>query len=207
MRNNNKSLSWKLAFKSGFEKKYIQLVIDSYKEIINKGIVINKVWEDTRRNILCSQMQRMKGKYGITFNIAPERGVWDEDFKDKGKIDICCFLNELDDQYIAFECKRFLKKDIVPSYISREYYGEGIKRFEDNIYSQNVDFGGLIAFLEEGDYHKLGGLMVVELPKYSIDRNIEDSSKYYNHDYVYETIHLRKDNKDIKLTHILLDFS
>lgn len=36
---------------------------------------------------------------------------------------------------------------------------------------------------------------------------LEDISSYYNHDYVYKTSHVRKSNKDIKLIHILLDFS
>lgn len=205
--NKNKPFSWRSAFKAGFEEKYVNLVIDSYKEVLVKNSGAKKVWEDTRRNMLCFQMRKMKGKYGITFNIASESGVWDEDFKDKGRIDICCYLSELEDQYIAFECKRFLREDSVPSYIAREYYGNGIKRFEDNVYSQNVGWGGMIAFLEEGDYCKLNKVMMDELPRYSVGNRIDDISIYYNHDYVYKTIHNRKSNHDIKLIHILLDFS
>lgn len=207
MVNKNMPFSWKSAFKAGFEEKYVSLVIDSYKQTLIKNIGIKKVWENTRRNMLCSQMRSIKGKYGITFNIVAESDVWDENFKDKGRIDICCYLSELEDQYIAFECKRFLKKDLVPNYISREYYGEGIKRFEDNIYSQNVDLGGMIAFLEEGDYCNLNKVMIYELPQYSVNNSLEDISAYYNHDYVYKTVHVRKDNNNIKLIHILLDFS
>lgn len=207
MVNKKKSFSWKSAFKEGFKEKYVNLVIDSYKEILVKNAGIKKVWENKRRNILCSQMRNIKTNYGITFNIVTESGVFDENFNDIGRIDICCYLSELDDQYIAFECKRFLKNDLRPGYISREYYGEGIKRFEDNIYSKNIDFGGMIAFLEEGDYCKLNKVMANELPKYSVDNYIEDSSTYYNHNYVYNTVHIRKDNNDIKLVHILLDFS
>lgn len=207
MVNKNKSFSWKSAFKAGFEEKYVNLVIDSYKEILVKNAGIKKVWENKRRNMLCSQMRNIKTNYGITFNIVTESGVSDENFDDIGRIDICCYLSELDDQYIAFECKRFLKNDSVPSYISREYYEEGIKRFEDNIYSKNTDFGGMIAFLEEGDYCKLNKVITTELPKYSVDKNIEDISAYYNHNYVYKTVHIRKDNNNIKLVHILLDFS
>lgn len=207
MEKESKLFSWKSAFKAGFEEKYVNLVIDSYKETLVKYAGIKKVWENTRRNILCSQMRSNKGKYGITFNIVAESEVWDENFKDKGRIDICCYLSELDEQYMAFECKRFLKNDSVPNYISREYYGEGIKRFEDNIYSKNIDLGGMIAFLEEGDYCKLNKVMVAELPRYSADNNIENVSAFYKHDYVYKTIHIRKDKNIIKLVHILLDYS
>lgn len=205
--NKNKSFSWKAAFKAGFEEKYVNLVIDSYQEVLVRNAGKKKLWEDTRRNMLCSQMRSRKGMYGITFNIVSESGVWDENFKDKGRIDICCYLSELEDQYIAFECKRFLKADSTPNYIAREYYGEGIKRFEDNIYSQNVDWSGMIAFLEEGDYSKLNKVMVDELPRYSIGNRLDDISTYYSHDYVYKTVHNRKNNGDITLIHILLDFS
>jgi len=207
MANESRTLSWKKAFKAGFKEKYVRLVIDSYKEVLVKNAGIKKVWEDTRRNMLCSQMRSIKGTYGITYNIVAESGVYDEDFKDAGRIDICCYLSELDDQYIAFECKRFLKKDIVPSYIAREYYGEGIKRFEDNVYSSNIDLGGMIAFLEEGDFLKLNQVFLDELPQYSIRNFLRDVSPYYNHNYVYETFHARKNNGNIQLVHILLDFS
>lgn len=205
----NKSIasSWKTAFRNGFEERYIKLVVDSYKEVKKSSKGVENPWENTRRNMLCSQMQKDKGKYGITFNIAPERGVWDEQFKDKGRIDICCYLSELDDQYIAFECKRFLKKDLCPSYINSEYYGQGIRRFEENVYSQNVNVGGMIAFLEEGDYSKLGQVMLEELPAYSAGNAIEDASESYEHDYVYKTVHFRKNNDNIKLVHILMDFA
>lgn len=207
MKKKSKPFSWKSAFRAGFEEKYVNLVIDSYHETLATNAGIKKVWENTRRNMLCSQMRKNKGKYGITFNIVAESEVWDENFKDKGRIDICCYLSELDEQYMAFECKRFLKNDIAANYISREYYGQGIKRFEDNIYSQNIDFGGMIAFLEEGDYYKLNKVMVAELPQYSANKSIENVSASYKHDYVYKTIHIRKDNNKIKLVHILLDYS
>lgn len=198
---------WKQAFKNGFEEKYIELTINSYKKILNKNIGENP-WENTRRNMLCSQMQKDKLKYGITFNIASESGVWDDGtYKDKGRIDICCYLSELDDQYIAFECKRFLKKDLVPSFIKGEYYENGIKRFEDNIYSKNINIGGMIAFLEEGDYTKLKDAMYNELSKYSKDNALEELSDKYKYKYIYMTSHLRKDSSNIKLIHILMDFS
>ena len=197
---------WKQAFRSGFEERYIELAINSYKEILNKKIGKNP-WENTRRNMLCSQMQKDKFKYGITFNIAPERGVWDENFKDKGRIDICCYLNQLDDWYIAFECKRFLKTSLVPSYIKDQYYAKGIKRFEDNIYSKNINIGGMIAFLEEGDFTKLNKTMNKELTRYSINNQLEELSDKYKHSYVYKTAHLRKNNGNIKLVHILMNFS
>lgn len=204
--NNIAASSWKSAFRKGFERRYIELVIYSYKEVL-KMKQYTKPWEDTRRNMLLKQMRENKSKFGITFNITSEAGVYDEDFRDNGRIDICCYLSQLEDEYIAFECKRFLKNDVIPSHIRDEYYGEGIKRFEENIYSVNVGFGGMIAFLEEGDYQKLYQTIVCELPQYTCNNKADDISESYNYQYVLRTSHNRKKNGDITLTHILMDFT
>lgn len=50
----NKSMpvsSWRKAFKRGFERKYIELVIYSYQKVLQKA-AYRKPWENTRRNIL-----------------------------------------------------------------------------------------------------------------------------------------------------------
>lgn len=205
--NNVKTISpWKNVFRRGFEKKYIELIIDSYKKIVVKNF--RKIpWEDTRRNLLCDQMRKNKAKYGITFNIAPEVGVYDKNYKDKGRIDICCYLSSLEDEYIAFECKRFLKEEVIPSHIRDEYYGEGIKRFEDNIYSENMNIGGMIAFLENGDFGKLHNQLMAELPQYTLDNIVSDLSGQYLYQYILKTRHKRDNNSAIVLFHILMDFS
>lgn len=206
MKNKKVASPWKSAFRSGFEKKYIELIIDSYKKISGKKFQ-QIPWEDTRRNMLCEQMRKNKAKYGITFNISTEAGVYDENYEDNGRIDICCYLNSLEEQYIAFECKRFLKKEIIPSYIRDWYYGEGIKRFEDNIYSGNMNIGGMIAFLEEGDFSKLHSKLTTELPQYTLDNAVLDISSQYSYQYILKTKHGRNGNDGIVLFHILMDFS
>ncbi len=206
MNHNILRSSWKNAFKRGFEQKYIELVIYSYEQVLRMKLKTNP-WENTRRNMLLEQMRENKNNFGITFNIASEVGVYDEDYRDSGRMDICCYLSQLEDAYIAFECKRFLKNDVIPSHIRDEYYGKGIKRFEDNIYSASVDLGGMIAFLEEGDYQKLRQTIVYELPQYTCNYKVEDISGSYNYQYVLRTSHNRKENRDITLIHILMDFT
>lgn len=213
MSNRAEPSFWKKTFKANFEKKYIKLILYSYAEVLktplHKDLKGKKEipWENTRRNMLCEEMRRKKSDFGITFNISTESGVYDNDFKDAGRIDICCYLNELDDQYIAFECKRFLKKEVIPSYIRTEYYGQGIKRFEDNVYSENINIGGMIAFLEEGDYKKLQKSLEVELRSYSLGNVVEDISGEYAYNYIFKSKHFRMGNQNITLFHILMDFS
>lgn len=206
MNNNGLISSWKNALKKGFVQRYIELIIYSYEQVLRMKPKTNP-WEDTRRNMLLEQMRLNKSNFGITFNIASEVGVYDEDYRDNGRMDICCYLSQLEDEYIAFECKRFLKADVIPSYIRDKYYGEGIKRFEDNIYSGSVDLGGMIAFLEEGDYQKLWQTIVRELPQFTCNNKAEDISGNYKYQYVLKTSHNRKQNSDITLIHILMDFT
>lgn len=206
MNKNVSPSSWKNVFKRGFEQKYIELVIYCYEQVLQTNSPINPL-ENTRRNMLLEQMRKNKSTFGITFNIASEVGVYDEDYRDNGRMDICCYLSQLEDEYIAFECKRFLRKDVIPYYIREKYYGEGIKRFEDNIYSGSVDLGGMIAFLEEGDYQKLWRIIFRELPQYTCDNKVEDISENYKYQYVLRTSHNRKRNRDITLVHILMDFT
>lgn len=203
----NTACSWKELFRKGFVDQYMRLITDSYKEMAKETFGGDPPWENTRRNQLCAWMQKKKADYGITFHIAPERGVWDENYRDQGRIDLCCYLSELDEDYIAFECKRFLKKDIRPGYIRSDYYEKGIKRFEKNIYSRNTDIGGMIAFLEEGDFQKLKEILWEELPNYAADRVVEDRSQEYDHDSIYHTLHYREENQNIRLMHVLMDFS
>lgn len=205
--NNVKIASpWKNAFRRGFEKKYIELIIDSYKKVVKESFR-EIPWENTRRNQLCKQMRKDKARYGITFNIATEAGVYDENCKDKGRIDICCYLSSLEEEYIAFECKRFLKEEVIPSYIRDKYYEEGIKRFEHNIYSENMNIGGMIAFLETGNFGKLHNQLTAELPQYTLDNAVLDVSGQYLYQYILKTRHKRNKNNAIVLFHILMDFS
>jgi hypothetical protein len=213
MNNFIDPLGWKKAFKLNFEKQYINLILYSYNAIMETRChqnIKNKrstIWENDRRNMLVDQMRKNKSKFGITFNIATESGVYNPDFIDIGRIDICCYLNELDDQYIAFECKRFIRDDIVPSYIRSEYYEHGIKRFEDNIYTCKINVGGMIAFLESGDYQKLKNLMETELPNYTQGKVVNDCSSEYQYNYVLMTEHMRKGNERTQIYHILMDFT
>jgi len=195
------------SLKNGVIDSFIKLAIASYEEI--KDHEFKKIpKEDTRRNLLKKSMVHHKREFGIIFNISAENGLYDEEtFEDTGRIDICCFLNELEDNYIAFECKRFLKSNTIKSYFNSEYLGEGINRFINNTYSRNMDIGGMIIFLESGNYEKLQRLIFKSLPETSIKDSLQDLSKQFDYNYIYRTSHNRVNNIPIHLTHVLMDFS
>ena len=92
--------------------------------------------------------------------------------------------------------------------IRDRYYGEGIKRFENNEYSRHMNEAGMIAFLETGDMGKLKGLFEKELPEKSINKVIEDCSLQFCFQYVFRSVHNRVENgHELSLHHILLDLT
>ena len=182
----NKSFpSWTQLFQTGYIENYICLVIKAYQD----------VGAESRTEV--------KKEFYITAPIGYEVGERTK------RMDICCYLEGLrEDYYICFECKRFLKNTTTKSQFEDEYYGEGIKRFENNEYSSRMPEAGMISFLETGNLDKLKKLMEIKLPEKAVDRKAVNCSLKYSFCYVYRTIHKRKNSQRmISLYHILLDFT
>ncbi|MCH3965732.1 MAG: hypothetical protein LKE46_16070 [Clostridium sp.] len=198
---------WFRKVKTGVITNYIKLIVYSYNEIKNHKFSKTPI-EDTRRNLLVESMSKNKSMFGIIFNISTENGTYDkETYKDTGRIDICCYISELQDKYIAFECKRFIKNNMTASHFKDQYLNEGMKRFFDNIYSENMDIGGMIAFAETGDFTKLDRLLSLNLNNIALDGSFKDISSKYEHNKVFETKHKRINGNIITLSHIIMDFT
>ncbi len=194
--------SWTDTFRVNYIENYILLVIKAYQSIGNGSHILIKK-EEERRTELVEAMRNKKGEFNITFPIGYEVGE-----KTK-RMDICCYLDGLkENNYICFECKRFLKTTITKSHFNKEYYGEGISRFENNEYSSCMPEAGMISFLETGNMDKLKKLMEMKLPEKAMDKRYEDCSLRYSFCYVYRTMHRRKgNNHSLSIYHILLDFT
>lgn len=194
--------SWMELFRANYIDNYVRLVIKAYQSIESDSHIVRKK-EEERRTELVKAMRDKKEEFHITFPITYESGE-----KTK-RMDICCYLDGLNENnYICFECKRFLKSTTIKSFFDNEYYGEGIKRFENNEYSSCMPYAGMISFLETGTMDKLKKLMEVKLPEKSFDKKVMNCSLDYAFCYVYRTLHKRKENKVIlSIYHILLDFT
>lgn len=194
--------SWFLSFKNSYIENYILLVIKSYQSIPPESRKETKK-EEERRTELVEIMRDKKRKFNIHFPITYESGEMTK------RMDICCYLDNMnEDSYICFECKRFIESNITKSNFESEYYGEGIKRFENNEYSRHMDEAGMIAFLETGDMEKLKKLVESELPRKSLNQLLEDCSSQYCFQYIFRSEHNRINNGNkISLHHILLDLT
>ena len=187
--------------------RYIELVTFSYTKI--KGFPFPEIpIENTRRNLLHNEIEKHQTAFGINYRIVSESGVYNKvTFKDIGRTDIRCYLSELGDNYITFECKRFVKNNIKKSYFYSEYIEEGIDRFRQNKYCESTNVGGMIAFIESGDFEKANRLFMQCLQDVSLDNIAEDQSIKYNHNYIFFTKNKRLDNVLIELTHVIMDFT
>ncbi len=199
---NKRFPPWTKLFQAGYIENYIRLVIMAYQDIGTESRTMVKK-EEERRTEIVEYMRDRKTEFHITAPIGYEVGE-----KTK-RMDICCYLEGLrEDYYICFECKRFLKNKITKTQFEDQYYGEGIKRFEDNEYSRCMPEAGMISFLETGKMDKLKNLMEVKLPEKAMDKRTVNCSLKYSFCYVYQTMHKRKNNTHIlSLYHILLDLT
>lgn len=197
--------SWFAPLSDSIFNKCIKLVISGYSKI-KANPHTNPPLENQRRNELVREMRNSKLSVGLVHVlITTEASEFDENNNDIGRMDITVYYSNQEDKYITFECKRFLKKDLTPSYFQSQFNKEGIQRFVDGQYSATMHVAGMIAFVETGDFQKSYRLFVNELPK--TDPRVQEHTSKYHHQYVFQTKHLRKNNKYIYLVHILMDFT
>lgn len=199
----NKPL-WLSSMKDSIVEQCIRLILLSYSEIsaVKKA---TPPLENQRRNELYNVMLRNKTALNLFMFITIESGVTNEDNEDVGRMDIAFYDFPPDEgKAITFECKRFFKKDMTSSHFKAQYCKEGIVRFADGKYSAGVSEAGMIAFVETGDYMKAYRLFQNELPSKTAVRELSDK---YGHQYIFQTVHSRKTNNDITLTHILMNFT
>jgi len=88
---------------------------------------------------------------------------------------------------------------------NREYYNNGIRRFETNFYANRMPFAAMIGYIERGETttiasdlnNKIEATSTHPLTNISVDTGIPNS---------WYSCHQRNENDNIKLYHLFLDF-
>jgi len=109
-------------------------------------------------------------------------------------------LNPRDNYQFFIECKLLRCNGK-----NREYYRNGIQRFENNFYAKNMPFAAMIGYIERGEVRTITE---------DINNKIEATATHLMHDISVNTGipnswcsgHQRHANIDIKLYHLFLDF-
>lgn len=97
---------------------------------------------------------------------------------------------------IFFETKRIYKKDSCSEYCGKN----GLGRFLSGYYSfEDID-GGMIAYVQKGNQSEIQNKTIGKIQQIEcIDLN--------RYDLIFQSIHERKGNKNIKIYHIFFDFT
>jgi len=107
-------------------------------------------------------------------------------------------MNPNNKKYAFFyECKR-----LSCNHKNDEYINNGINRYKTGFYAKNMPFAAMIGYIEKGNVEGIVNDINQKLStKYPNDNNIVHTNSFY-----WKSIHHKKDNKNIRLYHIFLDF-
>lgn len=175
----------------------IDLVFESYYEILKEKNYEKYPKEDILRNGLVKQMKKNKKLQCI---ISKESAVDDENDVTKGRMDITVYFNYNEENYFCFECKR-VSENTWTKNIKQLYINQGLMDYINLKYSENLNIAGMIAFVEEGNISNIcSNISEAVQGGCSLCNNI-------NYKYVYNSNHLRKNSTSISVYHLILDYS
>lgn len=182
----------------------IDLIFESYNQII-KEITYNKYpKEDVLRNGLVRYMKKNKK---IQCLIMKESAVDDNEDITKGRMDITVYFNNNEEQYFSFECKRVSENEWTKD-INKLYIKQGLMDYINLKYSEKLNMGGMIAFIEEGNLNTICDNIVdkVKSKKCFCVKGC-NLRTHISHERVYHSEHVRINNTNIDIYHVILDYS
>lgn len=177
--------------------------------------------EDYYRARLCNFLHKYSEEYGLQ-NLVFEKDVEETDdfdltigFLDIKVINVVLDLKENENGeimiksnpyiYFTFECKRL---DLSSN--DEHYIKTGIYEFINGKYSRNMDYAGMIGFIEKGDPNTIVNKINQSLKKYTNIVTTQKMSKYdvngFKHGYFSK--HERDGSlSDISLYHLMFDYT
>lgn len=193
-----------------------KLLIYSYQQMIENNELLTSGHETYLRNILVKKYLRNKDAkqmYGIGYlGFEIESGEIDFNYQTVGFIDIKVLnlgnkdlLNE--DEYYSIECKR-LDGGTTKSNL---YIKEGINRYVNSKYSQQMPFSVMLGFIESGNTAKITKDINTSLTKNKYFQTYLPLLEYLFVSDFKETFiskHERKNSQftDIEIFHLMFDF-
>ena len=129
----------------------LQLVVDTWQTFSKPSPSDHEVPISRR---FCEDLRREKAKRGLPLRISPETSETDPlSGKEIGRIDIQFAHGHNERVYFAFECKRLRINGATPN--THAYVGpDGMMCFIDGKYAKNLDSGGMIGYVMDGDVPK-----------------------------------------------------
>ncbi|MFN5983990.1 MAG: hypothetical protein ACK476_11135 [Fluviicola sp.] len=120
---------------------------------------------------------------------------------------------EKQEAYYILECKRLDNTNTTgTSGLNAKYIENGIKRFITKYYSSYYRVNGMIGFIVEElkideNMKSINDLLTNSFSSISTKQVIVKDSFIDNYEYHYSSIHIDKDNDDLKIYHLMLNFA
>ena len=139
---------WADLFPDHLIPEILKLVVDTWQSFSKPSSTDHEVAISRR---FCEDMRREKDKRILPFRISPESSETDPiSGKEIGRIDIRFTHGYRERVYFAFECKRLRINRATPN--THVYVGrDGMMCFIDEKYASDLNSGGMIGFVMDGD--------------------------------------------------------
>lgn len=151
MHVNGDASLWGDLFPDHLIPDILKLVVDTWRTFAKPKSTDHEVPISRR---FCEDLRREKDSRRLPFRISPESSETDPiSGKEIGRIDIRFTHGYRDRVYFAFECKRLRINRTTPNthaYVSTD----GMMCFIDGKYAGNLDSGGMIGYVMDGDVPK-----------------------------------------------------
>ncbi|MDX9743303.1 MAG: hypothetical protein RBT59_05755 [Arcobacteraceae bacterium] len=96
-----------------------------------------------------------------------------------------------------FECKR-----LSCNHKNQEYINNGINRYKKSFYAKEMPFAAMIGYIEQGNVEQI----ITDINEKLSTKFPNDNKIVHNNLFYWKSSHSRKDNDNITLYHIFLDF-
>ena len=197
-------------FKIVIEELYLIALTDSYERLIHiQGIYLlsenkirNKIQFDFEHNneLISEYIQNET----ITFNSESQIVTEENKFRTDIKL-FCCWYRKS----FIFECKKFNPHNyyyIKGRFNKHEY--NGIERFTESIYAENDKYAGMIGFVCSGNIITIIENLKPKVREFRLVANSDNllDNKCADWKFSFQSKHMRKNNTEIHLYHLFLDF-
>lgn len=197
-------------------EKILNGITACYKMMLQDKVSVPSNDENRIRDIILLDYLKkrdIKNKVKLT-NYRFDREI-SEDFT-KGRVDIRIISKndfENDDAYYIIECKRLDNKAIIgASGLNAKYIEDGIMRFVRELYSSYYGINGMIGFIVEpldiaNNVNSINQLLTNSFKVANIRKKLTQADFIKNFKYSYFSIHKNYSGKEVKLYHLMFDFS
>lgn len=190
-------------------------IVYCYRLMLSNNVSVANAENEIRDELLINYLKNNKIRNNL--QLTPylfDREVPEDATKGRTDIKVQTTNTFMDTSaYYIIECKRLDGKNLKgETGLNAEYIGSGIMRFVSGHYSTNKHLNGMIGFVVErmdinANITNINHLLKERFSEANTETVLTSLNFIRDFQYQYYSLHKDKDNKKIKLYHLMLDFS